>query len=145
MNNRDNRHPKGAGRRTYPNAAGADNGPRVGRIERNVPRARQVSADEDYSEQATPAYTGNSNSTLHSPHSTLSSSHASLHRGSAYRAPTGPRQYKREQDAGADLNGLDVPLLAHPADGGAGDTEHFCGFIQVNFPVPAAGIRARTC
>lgn len=79
-------HMQGAGRRTYPNAA---NGPRVGRIERNVPRARQVSADEDYSAQSEETYKGNSNASVN----------PSLHRGSAYRAPTGPRQYKREADA----------------------------------------------
>ena len=103
MNDDNNRRkPTGAGRRTYPNATG---GPRVGRIERNVPRARQVSADEEYREQDTPAYTGNSNSTLHSPHSTL-------HRGSAYRAPTGPRQIKREMDAGEGLEPENENLLA---------------------------------
>ena len=95
MNDNNNRRRpgsrmQGAGRRTYPDAA--HDGPRVGRIERNVPRARQVSADEDYGEQAIPTYTGNSNATLRTPHSTL-------HRGSAYRAPSGPRQYKREMDA----------------------------------------------
>ena len=95
MNDNNNRRRpdsrmQGAGRRTYPDAA--HDGPRVGRIERNVPRARQVSADEDYGEQAIPTYTGNSNATLRTPHATL-------HRGSAYRAPSGPRQYKREMDA----------------------------------------------
>ena len=72
---------QGAGRRTYPNAAGADNGPRVGRIERNVPQARRVSSDEDFNARSEEPYTGNS---------------AALHRGPAYRAPSGPRQYKRE-------------------------------------------------
>ena len=90
MPNNDNnrRRPnrmQGAGRRTYPDAAG--NAPRVGRIERNVPRARQVSSDEDYSVRSEETYSGN----------------ASFHRGSAYRAPSGPRQYKREADAGAEV------------------------------------------
>ena len=100
--NNNRRRPTGAGRRTYPSVA---NGPRVGRIERNVPRARQVSADEDYSEQATPAYTGNAHASPLTPH-------ASLHRGSAYRAPTGPRQYKREQDAGEGMEPESENLLA---------------------------------
>jgi 23S rRNA (guanosine2251-2'-O)-methyltransferase len=95
MNDNNNRRRpgsrmQGAGRRTYPDAA--HDGPRVGRIDGNVPRARQVSADEDYGEQAIPTYTGNSNATLRTPHATL-------HRGSAYRAPSGPLQYKREMDA----------------------------------------------
>ncbi len=88
MNDNNNRRRpnrmQGAGRRTYPDAAG--NAPRVGRIERNVPRARQVSSDEDYNARSEETYSGN----------------ASFHRGSAYRAPSGPRQYKREMDAGAD-------------------------------------------
>ena len=80
MSNDNNRRgPQGAGRRTYPNAL---NGPRVGRIARNVPRAQQVSADGAHYEQEAPVYTGNSNSTLH--------------RGSAYRAPTGPRRQAQE-------------------------------------------------
>ena len=78
--------PQGAGRRTYPDAAG----PRVGRIERDVPRARQVSADEDYSIQTGETYSGNAARRAPS---------ASLHHGSAYRAPSGPRRYKREPDA----------------------------------------------
>ena len=107
--NNNRRRPTGAGRRTYPSVA---NGPRVGRIERNVPRARQVSADEEYDTRSEETYTGNSNATLHTPHATLSSPHASLHRGSAYRAPTGPRQYKREQDAGEGMEPESENLLA---------------------------------
>ena len=90
-NDNDRRRPgsptQGAGRRTYPNAAG--NAPRVGKIARNVPRAQQISADGAYPEQETPAYTGNA--TRHAPH-------ASLHRGTAYRAPTGPKQVRHEVD-----------------------------------------------
>ncbi len=101
-------HPQGAGRRVYPDAAG--NAPRVGRIARDVPRARQVDAEDNLSERDNEVYTGNgygqsarkekasSNSTLHSPLSTLNSPHSTLHRGSAYRAPTGPRS--RESDTG---------------------------------------------
>ena len=94
MNNNNDRRGKhsgsratGAGRRTYPDAAA---GPRVGRIERDVPRARQVSADEDYSIQTGETYSGNAARRAPS---------ASLHHGSAYRAPSGPRRYKREPDA----------------------------------------------
>ena len=94
-NRRRPRRAQGAGRRVYPDAAG--NAPRVGRIERNVPKARQVSSDEDYNAQGDETYPGNLNSTLHTPHSTL-------HKGSAYRAPSGPRQYKREMDALADMS-----------------------------------------
>ena len=79
-NRRKPNRAQGAGRRTYPTAAG---GPRVGRIERNVPKARQVSSDEEYNVKEEETYTGNS--TLHAPHATL-------HRGSAYRAPTGPQR-----------------------------------------------------
>ena len=58
----------GAGRRVYPDAAGG--GPRVGRVARNVPRAQRVDAEgEPYRGNASPAF----------------------HRGSAYRAPSGPR------------------------------------------------------
>ena len=123
-NNRRDRGPnggnrmQGAGRRTYPNAAG--NAPRVGRIERNVPRAKRVDADGDFEPREERASTVNrsrgaepfnaaprreggeafQDSTLHTPHS-------KLHRGSAYRAPTGPRQYKREQ---AEPDGLELEL-----------------------------------
>ena len=83
---------QGAGRRVYPGAAG--NAPRVGKIEKNVPRAQQVDADGEHHDQEASVYTGNS--TLHSSHSTLHSPHSTLHRGPAYRAPTGARQYKRE-------------------------------------------------
>ena len=82
---------QGAGRRTYPDAAG----PRVGRIARNVPRAQQVTDEEDNIARGEEIYTGNS--TLHSPLSTLHSPHSSLHRGAAYRAPSGPR--RRDADA----------------------------------------------
>ena len=71
---------QGAGRRTYPNATG--NGPRVGRIADNVPRAQRVDGDsaQDVRQAERPARGGD------------------FHRGSAYRAPTGPRQYKRQMD-----------------------------------------------
>ena len=75
---------KGAGRRVYPGAA---NGPRVGRIATDVPRAQRV----DYDGGETVRENSNLNATLHAPHSTL-------HRGGAYRAPSGPRQMKREAD-----------------------------------------------
>ena len=87
MNNNDDRRKpypgnraQGAGRRTYPRAAG--NAPRVGRIAQNVPRARQVGPEEDAAFAAPEA------------------SRPAFHRGSAYRAPTGPRQYKRAMDEG---------------------------------------------
>ena len=96
MSNNDNRRKpyggnrtQGAGRRIYPDAAG----PRVGRIAQNVPRAQRVDADGERVESEAASF----NSTLHTPHSTHSNS--TLHRGSAYRAPTGPRQYKRDYDA----------------------------------------------
>ena len=111
MSNDDNRrksrpgsHPQGAGRRVYPNAGG--NAPRVGRIMPNVPRAQQVTAEGD-PESEREFYRGNhprredtssnsavSNSTLHTPHSTLSP----LHRGSAYRAPSGPQPSDESED-----------------------------------------------
>jgi len=71
---------QGAGRRTYPNATG--NGPRVGRIADNVPRAQRVDGDsaQDVRQAERPARGGD------------------FHRGSAYRAPTGPRQYKHQMD-----------------------------------------------
>ena len=89
MNDKDNRrkpgnHMQGAGRRIYPDATG----PRVGRIARNVPRAQQVSADGEYDEREASVYTGNSNATFH--------------RGTAYRAPTGPRPVRRDADAAGE-------------------------------------------
>ena len=101
---------QGAGRRTYPDAA---NGPRVGRIATNVPKARQVSADEEYDTHSEETYKGNSNSSLLTPHSSLNAPHSTLHRGSAYRAPSGSRRYKRE-DAAFDAAGEteDENLLA---------------------------------
>ena len=93
---------QGAGRRVYPGAAG--NAPRVGKIEKNVPRAQQVTGEEDMPRREE-TYSGNTsrptasfNSTLHSPLSTL-------HKGPAYRAPTGPRQYKRESGEGLPEDG----------------------------------------
>ena len=70
---------QGPGRRTYPDAV---NGPRVGRIAPNVPRAQRVDGDEaqDNRPAERPARGGD------------------FHRGAAYRAPTGARQYKREMD-----------------------------------------------
>lgn len=69
---------QGPGRRIYPDAAG----PRVGRIATNVPRAQRVDGDgaPDVRPAERPSRGGD------------------FHRGSAYRAPTGPRQYKREMD-----------------------------------------------
>ena len=89
-NDNDRRKPysgsriQGPGRRTYPDAG---NAPRVGRIAQNVPRAQRVDSDGAHTERE-PA-----------------SSHSQFHRGSAYRAPTGPRQYKRQMD------GAQVPEL----------------------------------
>lgn len=87
MSNDNNRRgPQGAGRRTYPNAL---NGPRVGRIAPNVPKARQISTDgEEAAERE--FYKGNK-----SPNK-KASSNSTLHRGSAYRAPTGPRRQAQE-------------------------------------------------
>ena len=71
---------QGPGRRTYPNATG--NVPRVGRIAQNVPRAQRVDSSEtgETMPPSRPARGGD------------------FHHGSAYRAPTGPRQYKRQMD-----------------------------------------------
>ena len=92
---------QGAGRRTYPDAAG----PRVGRIAQNVPRAQRVTEDGSDEYRSRDSYKPtSSNSTLHTPHATL-------HRGSAYRAPTGPRQYKREDAAPAE--GVELPEDEH--------------------------------
>ena len=86
MNNKDNRRkparPQGAGRRTYPDAIG---GPRVGRIERNVPKARRFQEDETAEPRNEETYTGN----------------ATLHKGPAYRAPSGPRQHGHAPEADA--------------------------------------------
>ena len=73
---------QGPGRRTYPDA----NGPRVGRIAQNVPRAQRVDGPEagDSAPQVRPA--------------DRPAKGGDFHRGAAYRAPTGPRQYKREMD-----------------------------------------------
>ena len=70
---------QGPGRRTYPDAA---NGPRVGRIAKDVPRARRVDDFEtgEIAPRSRPTRGGD------------------FHHGDAYRAPTGPRQYKREMD-----------------------------------------------
>ena len=77
---------QGPGRRTYPDAAG----PRVGKIAPNVPRAQRVdgpgAADDSPARPAERPSRG-----------------GDFHRGAAYRAPTGPRQYKREMDGAATL------------------------------------------
>ncbi|MBQ8111489.1 MAG: 23S rRNA (guanosine(2251)-2'-O)-methyltransferase RlmB [Clostridia bacterium] len=85
MSNDDNRRKpypgnraQGAGRRVYPGATGG--GPRVGRVERNVPRAQQVDDVPDAPQWEGDAPRG---------------PRAAVHHGSAYRAPAGPRQYKR--------------------------------------------------
>ena len=95
MNDNDNRRGKytgnrarGAGRRVYPDAAG--NAPRVGRIARDVPRAQRVEADGAPAEREA----GDNRAALHAAPSAPSNG-APLHRGGAYRAPTGPRQYKQ--------------------------------------------------
>jgi len=87
---------QGPGRRTYPEAA---NGPRVGRIAQNVPRAQRVDGPEaDYAPEARadirPARGGD------------------FHRGAAYRAPTGPRQYKRDMDGATPELPEDDHILA---------------------------------
>ena len=78
-------HPRGAGRRVYPNA------PRVGRIAQNVPKARQVTEDGAVERRSEDSYTGNS-------HRENTSSRSSLQRGSAYRAPSGPRPIEASDD-----------------------------------------------
>ncbi len=105
MNDNNNRRGKyngnratGAGRRVYPDAA---NGPRVGRIATDVPRAQRV----DSNGEETPREDGSVNSTLRTQHSTL-------HRGGAYRAPTGPRQIKRNADNPAAELPEDEHILA---------------------------------
>jgi len=74
--------PQGSGRRVYPDAAG---GPRVGRIATDVPPAQRVTEDGGEGARA-----GGRR---------RDSADAAFHRGAAYRAPTGPRQYKRAMDA----------------------------------------------
>jgi len=84
---------QGAGRRTYPDAAG--NAPRVGRVERNVPRAQRVDADGEA------AYRQRAGEDGASP---------ALHRGNAYRSPSGPRP-RREMT-------LPGPVEAEPIEDG---------------------------
>ena len=90
----DGNRTQGPGRRTYPDAAG--NGPRVGRIAQDVPRAQRV--DGDFAPQAPP--------------DDRPARGGDFHRGSAYRAPTGPRRYKREMDAQAPELPEDDHILA---------------------------------
>ncbi len=97
MSNYDNRRKPGrgsgapgAGRRVYPDAAG--NAPRVGRIAQNVPAAQRVTADGEYDAVEREIYRGNR------PQRKEASSNASLHRGSAYRAPTGPQPIGEAED-----------------------------------------------
>lgn len=73
---------RGAGRRTYPDAGG----PRVGRVAKDVPRAQRVDATEEVERDNRP-YRGNANPF-----------NSTLHRGTAYRAPTGPRPNRREDE-----------------------------------------------
>ncbi|MBQ3269176.1 MAG: 23S rRNA (guanosine(2251)-2'-O)-methyltransferase RlmB [Clostridia bacterium] len=99
---RSGNRPQGAGRRVYPDAAGG--APRVGRIARDVPRARRVDAEGDFTERDDKPYIGNGHGRNPRRESVSSSSsrltpHSQLHRGSAYRAPTGPQPYKRDPDA----------------------------------------------
>ena len=84
---------QGPGRRTYPDAA---NGPRVGRIANNVPRAQRVDGDSapEMRPDDRPARGGD------------------FHRGAAYRAPTGPRQYKRDMDGATPELPEDDHILA---------------------------------
>ena len=93
MNDKDSRRKpgrmQGAGRRTYPDATG----PRVGRIARDVPKAQHVTGEEDAS-RSEEVYRGNTSS-----NSTLNSKLSTLHRGPAYRAPSGPRPIKRDDAA----------------------------------------------
>ena len=82
---------RGPGWRTYPNTGG--NAPRVGRIAQNVPKARQVTADVESDAGEREIYRGNK------AHRRETVSNTSFHRGTAYRAPTGPRPPCRD-DAG---------------------------------------------
>ena len=119
------RHAKGAGRRTYPDAAG----PRVGRIANNVPRARQVTADDDtrftdpQERRDKDGYRGNRAFHRDFPEraalrdgaaDAARNPRSGLSRGPAYRAPSGPRQYKQMPDAptGTGLPEDDGGLLA---------------------------------
>lgn len=103
-------HPQGAGRRTYPNAAG--NAPRVGRLAQNVPRAQQVTAEGESDANEREVYRGNRPPRQEaSSHSSPLTPHSSLHRGSAYRAPTGPRPPRRDA-AGEAVAPDDERLLA---------------------------------
>lgn len=91
---------RGPGRRTYPSAAG--NAPRVGRIAPNVPRAQRVDAaagegERPFDPEAEPRRERRG---------------SDLHRGDAYRAPTGPRQYKRAMDGAQDGLPGDDHILA---------------------------------
>ena len=81
--------PQGAGRRVYPGAAG----PRVGRIATNVPKARRVDAEDaaDLAREDARPRGGD------------------LHRGGAYRAPSGA---KRPREAGILLAEDDGRILA---------------------------------
>lgn len=110
-NDNDRRRPRpdarGAGRRTYPGAGG--NAPRVGRIAPNVPRARRVDGDDPdaaYARPEEPAYRGNIRRGEPAQDRDRENA-APLHKGPAYRAPTGPRQYKRDMDAAALPEAMD--------------------------------------
>ena len=110
MNDKDNRRrpgsrAPGAGRRTYPGAAG----PRVGRVARDVPKAQHVTGEEDAS-RSEETYRGNTSRPKSSSNSSLLTPHSSLHRGAAYRAPSGPR--RRDADAPIAEAPEDEHLLA---------------------------------
>ncbi len=100
---------QGAGRRTYPDAAG----PRVGRIARDVPRAQQVTGEEDMP-RSEETYRGNTTRPRSSSNSSLLTPHSSLHRGAAYRAPSGPRRRDMDAQPGDAIAGAleDEHLLA---------------------------------
>lgn len=91
---------RGPGRRTYGEPP-RGNAPRVGRIAPNVPRARRVDAadgegERPFDPEAEPRR----------------ERRGGLHRGDAYRAPTGPRQYKRALDGARDGLPEDDHILA---------------------------------
>lgn len=106
-NDNDNRRPRGAGRRTWPQAGErqARSGPRVGRIADGVPRAERVT-EEGQAEPERGAYRGNRRA-------------EPPHHGNAYRSESGPRpRYDRQRTYEAP----DAPPLE--LDGRPLDEEH---------------------
>ena len=99
MSNDDNRrkpHPQGPGRRTYGEPP-RGNAPRVGRIAQNVPRARRMDADSAQEVECEP-YRGNRHQHKEASSNSSLRDSSSLHRGSAYRAPSGPQAPEAPDD-----------------------------------------------